>query len=219
MNLNILQLNLRKLVIYLIMALMIMFLAVVLPEIKLVTFAEGEVEPLPQELIDYKTQLAGSIPAANLAECKTALVPVYDIETLEFLKFLETNFHSKSSNSSLVNIAIARYAEYKRTMRGYLASLEPKATSQSGSVDQQTSQFELYSKCVELTDIYIELTKDKMIEHIKANSAQKKTTMFYEKYKGISDRLNDMNFAIAQMFALFESFNNRFEKFVPTCTQ
>ncbi len=179
----------------------------------------GEVEPIPPALVDYKNELSTYIPESTLGDCKQTLVPIYDIETLEFLKFLETNFHSKNANSTLVNIAIARYAEYKQTMLGYLASVQAQSTTDQGESTFLHFESQMWSKCIDVTDTYILLTKQKMIDHIKANAAQKKTFMIYEKYKGISDRLRDMNFAIAQMYAFFETFNSRLEKFIPKCTQ
>lgn len=169
-----------------------------------------------QKLKDLKATLAATVPTAVLDQCRETLVPVYDVELLMFLGFLEENFQNKSADSSLINIAIARYGEYKNYLISTFASLTPKYSSDTGMKTYER-EFDAYQLCYDITEAYIKLAKDQMIMHIKNNVAQKKTSMMLEKYKAIGEKLRDLNLAIAQMYSLFTTFRKKLPFFVEDC--
>jgi hypothetical protein len=173
-------------------------------------------EDIPQELLDLKAQLIEQVPKESLEKCQETLVPLYDIETMTFLMFLDTTFQNKSSTSSLVNIAIARYAEYKKAIRSYYKKLSPEYTVDEGA-QVFKDQFNVYSLCGTISDSYLDLAKQHMIEHIKNNVATKKTTMLLEKYQSINDKLRDLNMEIAEMYSFFVTFKNKLPFFVENC--
>lgn len=169
-----------------------------------------------QKLKELETTLAATVPTAVLDQCQKTIVPVYDVELLMFLGFLEENFQNKSADSSLINIAIARYGEYKNYLISTFASLTPKYSSDTGMKTYE-HEFDAYQLCYDITEAYIKLAKDQMIMHIKNNVAQKKTSMLLEKYKAISEKLRDLNLAIAQMYSLFTTFRKKLPFFVEDC--
>jgi len=169
-----------------------------------------------EALEELKGQLADQISEANLVDCRNVLVPVYDIETLNFYEFLDDNFKNKSNNSSLTNIAIARFSRYKLFIEEQFAKVAPQGGAEG---TQQASEFTAFLKCSEITNTYIKFAKEKLITHIKANSYQKKSDMLLEKYKAIGERMRELNLSIAEMNAFFKTFENKLPGFLRMCTQ
>lgn len=166
-----------------------------------------EVENLRQQ---YKEQLAKN----PLGVCQQNIVPAFDLEQVEFFKFLETNFQNKSSDSSLINIAISRYAEHKRNLKDLLAILQPGGTETTTLYENEVAA---YSDCQKTMDEYISLAKEKMIEHVRKNTAQKKTALMVEKYQAINDQLRELNLQIAKMYGLFMTFKEKLPGFLQEC--
>ncbi len=166
-----------------------------------------------QEMKDALDKKIGTEPIVN---CKDNLFERYDIELVEFLEFIDNNFQNKSANSSLVNIAISRYAEYKITVDNIFASIVPG--SNAGDLTPlNKDELQAYSDCSKIKESYLELGKKQMIEHIKNTTAQKRATILSEKYKAINDRLRDLNFSIARMYGYFKTFGEKLPFFVANC--
>ncbi len=151
---------------------------------------------------------------ANPTNCKIILPRIYDDYTKLFFKFLEENFNNKSSNTSLTNIAIAKFREYKTLIEDTFLLVTPDIGGEG-----LAQQFTTISECAQLTQTYIEVKKELMIDHIRNTSAQKRATIFVEKSRVINNRLSDLNLQIAYMFSHFASFNNRLPQFVKNCVQ
>src|SRR5690606_38839735 len=71
--------------------------------------AGGLTGPDAAKIEEVRKQVEAIVAEADLGNCAAVLSLRYDLEMVEFLSFLEANFENKSSNSSLKNIAIARY--------------------------------------------------------------------------------------------------------------
>ncbi len=157
--------------------------------------------------------------------CYNTLVAAMDVHLIEFQTFLDETFRNKSSNSSLINIAIARFTEYRLALENSFAQIKPgigytkligdeeddfekKGIFQQWQPDapQNSDQYEIcYLKMQE----YVENGKKAMIKHIKNNTAQKKTLTILEKYEAINERMRGLNFEIAQMYGYFVTFNQK----------
>ncbi len=192
-----------------------------------------------EEIAKLKEQLQNDIGTTSITECQNTLVPVYDLELMEFLRFLELNFQNKSANSSLTNIAIQRYSEFKRNIRQNFNSLQPGLTAYSdpipnvsdviaeglvplsrlGSDFKGITQDEIaaYQACAQITDSYLDLAKSRMIEQIKNTNAQKRTTMMVEKYQAINTQLRELNSQISRMYGYFMTFKEKLPGFLQEC--
>ncbi len=177
------------------------------------TVANEQFDEIKSTLTPITEQFSAQLEGGNATNCLEILTPLYDVETLVFLNFLEANFQNKAANDSLTNIAIAKYRGYRNTLQDYYAEMKAK---ESTARDIQTfdATFKALQVCEDLTNAYIDLAKQKMIEHIKNTSAQKKTTAYVEKYKSINDGLRDLNFKIAMMYSNFLTFKNKLPGFV-----
>ncbi|MBD3360203.1 hypothetical protein GF366_00205 [Candidatus Peregrinibacteria bacterium] len=172
------------------------------------------VTPIPEEFEERLEEAKQTVPEFELRECQK-IVEIYDYETLSFLKFLEQHFQNKSSTSSLANIAIAKYSQYKNAINSIFAELAPEASSEE--LDRYETAYSNYSKCIKITNTYIDLTKDILMMHIKNNTTQKKTTILLEKYHALNNRLRDLNMAVAEMYSFFATLNNKLPGFLKEC--
>lgn len=162
--------------------------------------------------------LKEKIGASAIGECHENLVQAYDLELTEFLIFLKTNFENKSANSTLVNIAIQRYSEYKIRLQDLFALLKADVII-AGDTNQYRRELESYSNCKKVMDDYISLAKTKMIEHIKNTSSKKKTSIMMEKYEAINERLADLNLEMAHLYANFVQFKNKLPFYNKNCVK
>lgn len=188
-----------------ILSLMIFLFVVFMPSV--LALSADEVEELRAQ---YKAKLIKD----PIAFCQTNLVPALDLEQQEFFNFLDIHFQNKASNSSLTNIAISRYAEHKRTLQDLLAIVKPGGTTNTALYKQEAAA---YIDCQKSVDVYTAQAKDKMIEHIRKNTAQKKTTIMVEKYQAINGKLRELNLKIAKMYGLLMTFKEKLPGFVKKC--
>ena len=171
---------------------------------------------LSEGLEERLSQIENSISEASLKNCQEILSEYYNLETVKFLQFLEQTFENKSSASSLTNIAISAFGKYKQNLNNVFSSLAPKSTQFDSDIDFNV-EFSNYSQCFELTDSYIDIAKENMIRHIKTNSNKKKSTILLEKYQAINEKINDLNFEIAELYGFFVTFKNKLPFFLKEC--
>lgn len=171
---------------------------------------------LSSELESRREVLKEALPGADLVGCDVLLKELYDIETMEFLGFLDVHFKNKSSTSSLTNTAIARYLQYKKTISDHFDQFSPDVSTVK-DVRAYDLALTSYEACSALTDSYVRLAKEQMIRHIKNNNVQKKTTVMLEKFKSVNEKLRDLNSAIAELYSFFATFKNKLPGFLRKC--
>lgn len=162
---------------------------------------------------EMKATLDAKIGKDPIANCAQNLFERFDLEVAEFLEFIDLNFQNKSANSSLTDIAISRYVEYKNNINIVFANVVKGATAGNLSKDELDS----YLACSKIKDAYLEMAKKQMIDHIKNTTAQKNSTILVEKYQAINDRLRDLNFSIARMYGYFVTFKDKLPFYVDIC--
>lgn len=167
------------------------------------------------ELASLKQSLSDVIQDAEISQCVDSLTPLYDLELLEFLRFLETNFQNKSSNSSLNKIAIARFASFRNNLTTHFAAVNPNLAFDAENLTRE--ELNAYNGCRTLTNAYIDMGKEMMINHIKSNTAQKQTTVMIEKYKAINDRLREMHLDFSRTYAMLNTFKDKLPGFLRQC--
>jgi len=185
----------------------VLIISLIIPTI---SFADD----FPPELTNMKKNLETSLKSSPLSQCRQRITPLFDIDTLEFFKFLETTFQNKSADTTLLNTAIAKYMTYKRRLNLVFGMMTLNANVVGNF---QSDEYVNYVRCREITDAYIDLSKQKLMDYVRSNSVQKKTTMLVEKYKAIDNRLQDLNVELAQMYGFFATFKNKSPGFLNKC--
>ena len=149
--------------------------------------------------------------------CYETLTVAYDLEMANFFLFLEGHFLNKSANTSLTNIAISRFLEYKTRVESlYILAIDYKpgtTIAPRGVMDEAGPLL----ACIKLRDEYVEIGKQKMIQHIQNSQAQKRSMMIVEKYKSINSGLRDMNLEVAKIYGAFMTFNAKLPWFSKQC--
>lgn len=138
-------------------------------------------------------------------------------ETTDFLNFLEQHFSSANSTSTLTNIAISRFREYKNRLETFsvLFSMNVQLTKTANKNLQELSY--IYPRCREIVDMQISTAKDKMINKISQNAYQKRSFALIEKYKTINGKLSELALKISDMINLYKSFKNKLPSFTTPC--
>lgn len=168
-------------------------------------------------LREQRAEALKTVLESPLSQCHTTLTNAFDLELAAFFMFLDEHFLNESFNSSLTNIAISRFAEFRTNIENIHNSLTPAAT-EAGQLTN-VEEIATLETCEGLKEEYIFQGRDKMVEHIKNKQAQKRTMIIVEKYKAINSGLRDMNIQIARMYSFFMAFNNRLPRFVSECVQ
>lgn len=166
---------------------------------------------------------------APIEDCDKTLKPLFDKELLEFQKFLEANFQNKSSTTSLTNIAISRYREYKLALKQIFGNLRAGTVTVEDLFDEDREhvyesgtylgEITGYGQCDDILTFYTDSAKEQMVQHIRSTAAVKKTTIMLEKFKAINSQLSQLNLDISQMFGLFKALELRLPGFVSSCVK
>ncbi|MFA5820928.1 MAG: hypothetical protein WC873_02395 [Candidatus Gracilibacteria bacterium] len=153
----------------------------------------------------------------DVLECDTKLAPEFDTQTTQFLQFLDQHFQNKSSDSTLVNTALARYYTYKKILLEDYARIQPNVNAIATDTEANTKYKEAldqYAKCGEMTKAYINLAREKMMQRILDSNAQKKATVIVEKYKAINRQLGGLGVNMAYLYGYFKTFENKLPGFL-----
>ncbi len=168
---------------------------------------------------DYSEDIAAiktKIGDDAINKCHDNLTAGLDLEMQEFMKFLDTNFQNKSSNSSLTNIAITRYANFKFRIEALFGTLQVQPVDIE-TTNEYAAELNTWGNCKRLMDDYLALAKEKMIEKIKINTNQKKTVIMMEKFNTINQKLRGLNLEIAKMYGAFMTFKDKLPFFNQNC--
>ncbi len=158
------------------------------------------------------SEIRFKIKIEPISNCEQNLTLAYDIHINAFLAFIQTTFRNKSSNSSLTNIALGRYAEFSKALDDLMGDLSPKITGR-----RTQEELNAYQNCIILTQTYKNEAKQVMLNHIRATTAVKQTTAIGEKYKSLNKRLRGLHFEIAKMFGSYASMKSQLPGFLRSC--
>lgn len=171
---------------------------------------------LKSELAPLVEELETNVSQAAMTNCLEVLNPLFDIATLEFLQFLDTHYSNKASTSSLNNIAIMRFMEYKRYINGLLDDLEPKSFSDERAMNLY-DEYKNLLVCNGLGAAYIELSKEKMFEYVRTNVYVKKATIATETLAPINEEMRELLFSFTKMYSYFLTFKDKLPGFLSEC--
>ncbi|MFA5947737.1 MAG: hypothetical protein WC806_02075 [Candidatus Gracilibacteria bacterium] len=152
-------------------------------------------------------------PEEAKISCDSSAYENYIIdESTDFSNFLEQHFSSQNSTSTLTNIAISRFREYKNRLENFsvLYAIYVSSSEKTGG-----AVVNIYPKCRDIATEYISIAKEKMINKIAQNAYQKRSFALIEKYKSINGKLSDLELKISDMINLYKSFKNKLPSFTP----
>ena len=160
-------------------------------------------------------QLTESLKSAPVLECQDRLFTIFDLELAKFFDQINESLNNKSSTSSLTNILIARFSIYKEALRSHFDNIY--FSYSGGNITQEVTA--AYLQCSGMTDEYITLGKNHMIDQLKVNSGQKKSAIMLEKFQALNEKMGDMNDQVTEFYSFYETFNNKLFGFVKKCVK
>lgn len=182
------------------------------------TFAEdtSKYDELKEKVSPLIEELSGKVPEIALSDCLTVMDPLFQMETIEFLQFLDTHYSNKASTSSLNDIALMRYVEYKRNIKEHLLGLTPKDEDETKTY-KLIEEYEKYKVCEGLGSAYIQIARGKMIEYVRTNVYVKKATMVQESIIPINEEMRELLFSFTKMYSYFLTFKDKLPGFLSDC--
>lgn len=182
------------------------------------TFAEdtSKYDELKEKVSPLIEELSGKVPEIALSDCLTVMDPLFQMETIEFLQFLDTHYSNKAATSSLNDIALMRYVEYKRNIKEHLLGLTPKDEDETKTY-KLIEEYEKYKVCEGLGSAYIQIARGKMIEYVRTNVYVKKATMVQESIIPINEEMRELLFSFTKMYSYFLTFKDKLPGFLSDC--
>ena len=152
------------------------------------------------------------IESTDITQCQLVLAPILDKEVEEFQLYLNDHFLSKSSTSSLSNVAIARFDQYQQNINSALKFLNFKNEGVQNEINY-------YQQCQIMAAQYIETGKQLLLDKIKSNASQKQASLLLEKHKAINSKLRNVQMETAKMYGFYMTFKNRLPGYLNQCVQ
>lgn len=193
--------------------LILLILGVIGFEIRLLTRAEdapgGDAAPAAEG--DAEGEEAEAPPIPEDRTCENHMKNFMAAKNMEFGQFLDEHFSSKKPTSELINAAVERYRQYKAEISAETAKFSPKegkdlATGSPKITLCQTAVRENFA-----------IIRDLFRQRAKANASAKKSTRLLDKYKEINEKLDKLNFTIAQTYAYFAALSQKLPCYAKKC--
>ncbi|MBN1494321.1 hypothetical protein JW911_01135 [Candidatus Peregrinibacteria bacterium] len=135
-------------------------------------------------------------------KCMTDIKPYLDDKNKKFREYLNEHFQNKSTNTSLLDLALKRLELHKKDLRDKFASYYP----QSG--------FELQSKvldtlaCYQMVEDEIRFSEELLKKYFTQTSTIKTSSAIMEKIQNINKKLDELNTSITQLYSKWENLKN-----------
>jgi hypothetical protein len=137
--------------------------------------------------------------------CQYELRLYLDTELKSFRAFMDQHFENKSSTASLLDIAFAKYDEFKTKVYAKYNTYQPQA-----GTDMMTEGIK-GAACLAQVNEALDTAQQMILRKAATTSAVKQTTALIDKYKQINDKLAVMN----KTFLNFKSYMDTFSLKVP----
>jgi hypothetical protein len=125
--------------------------------------------------------------------CAIEMQKVIDVQMYNYITWLDTHFENKSSSSSLLDGAIARYKELQTVLYDELRNHFPHANAVLFAESVEPNE------CFKLVDDTLNTARKLLSNKAKSTSAVKKTTALIDKYQEINNKLDILNTTYLQM--------------------
>jgi hypothetical protein len=177
---------------------------------------ESKYEELKTKVDPLIEDLSKKVPDVALTNCLTTLDPLFQMETIEFIQFLDSHYSNKVATSSLNDIALMRYQQYKRQLKSYLLNSTPKDKVETES-NQLLKEYEQFKVCDDISSAYIEVARVKFVEYVRTNVYLKKATMVQESMVPINEGMRELLFSFTKMYGYFLTFKDKLPGFLSDC--
>ncbi len=159
---------------------------------------EGEAPPTPEKD-------AGG-------ECSAQIDNYMIVRKIEFGQFMNDHFQANKPTSELIPGAIEKYREYRADVLNKIATFVPKGGKLADVANAERES------CKKAAKDDFQFMSDLIRQHIIENAYAKKSTRLLDKYKVINDKLEKLNFTIAQTYGYFAALAQKLPCYAKKCT-
>jgi iron-sulfur cluster repair protein YtfE (RIC family) len=155
----------------------------------------------------------GDAPAAEVSNnCATQLREYFIPQQAEFGTFINEHFRSPKPTSELIPTAIEKFREFRTKARAQMLNYLPHGQTITAAQAEQP-------QCKKVLQENYEIMAKLLHEHIMANAYAKKTTRLLNKYKQINEKLEKLNFTIAQTYGYFAALSQKLPCYASKCVK
>ena len=141
--------------------------------------------------------------------CENNVKQFLEDQRTDFAKFITTHFQSNKPASELIPVAMERFRQYRTAIRDRLNNFLPQGPLAESQRDGCTTA---------VTEDFT-LMKELLRQHIISNAYAKKTTHLMDKYKEINDKLQKLNFTVAQTYGYFGGLAQKVPCYATKCNK
>jgi hypothetical protein len=144
-------------------------------------------------------------------KCAQQIKNFMAVQKVEFGDFINKHFQSAKPTSELIPAAIEKYRGYREEVRIKIKNFIPEGGKVATVANTERAG------CEKAVEEDFALMKDLIRQHILENAYAKKSTRFIDKYKEINEKLERLNFTIAQMYGYFAALSQKLPCYADKC--
>jgi len=170
--------------------------------LKLTEAQDQSAAPLPADgTLQYPFSSQQTDAVTNL--CEPGMKDFASKEMQNFNQFLDTNFQSKDSTTTLLAIAMNKYRDMKNELNTALTKYVPNNGANATVTNGQLT------KCQDIIDQTLSDAKNLLKTHAVRTSGVKKSSALIEKYQQINAQLADLFQQFMYMKAYLDTFASK----------
>ncbi|GEM_PF-4890478 len=147
----------------------------------------------------------------NEQVCKYEIRAYIEAELPKFRDFIDQHFQNKSSTKSLLDIAFAKYGEFRQKLINKLSLYYPPAGSNVVMVGSAPSE------CFSLVQQAESDAQSFIVRKVEVTSSVKKVTAIMDKYKQINQKLALLNQTFLNVKNLMDKFAKKLPCYIKDC--
>lgn len=164
-------------------------------------------------LLTKAQDAAAEIPSSDVGSiCVTQLRDYLIPKEVEFGQEMNQHFRSPKPTSELIPFAIERFREFRADARAEMVKFLPHGQTITAAQAER-------SQCDKALREHFQIVKDLLRQHIVSNAHAKKSTRLLDKYKQINEKLERLNFTIAQTYGYFAALSQKLPCYASKCVK
>lgn len=144
-------------------------------------------------------------------KCVEEMRPFMQQKSKEFREYLTAHFQNKSTNTSLLDLALKRFQKYKKELMDKITTFFPQAGLEQFTETVQTI------KCLAEVRKEINLSESLMKDFYRKTASIKTSSAFMNKLKQVNDKLRKLNERMMNLQGKWENLMNKIPCFLSKC--
>ncbi|GEM_PF-6435258 len=146
-------------------------------------------------------------------KCAEQIKNYMAIQKVEFGQFMNEHFQSAKPTSELIPAAIEKYREYRAGIMQKVDGFIPEGGKLATSANEEKEG------CKKAVAEDFQLMRELIRQHVTENAIAKKSTRLLDKYKVLNEKLEKLNFTIAQTYGYFAALAQKLPCYATSCAR